>query len=95
MLTELATRMDPAVSVLPDCATIAVLGLGYVGLPVALTCAEAGFRVVGIDSDPDRVRVLREADVDAALAASVFHSGKLPIPALKRELRTQGIEVRE
>jgi UDP-N-acetyl-D-glucosamine dehydrogenase len=64
MLTELATRMDPAVSVLPDRATIAVLGLGYVGLPVALTCAEAGFRVVGVDSDPDRVRVLREADVD-------------------------------
>jgi nucleoside-diphosphate-sugar epimerase len=41
-----------------------VLGLGYVGLTVALTCAEDGFRVVGIDSDPDRVRVLREAAVD-------------------------------
>jgi cyclase len=36
----------------------------------------------------------READVDAALAASVFHSGAIAIPELKRELRAQGIEVR-
>ena len=38
--------------------------------------------------------VFREADVDAALAASVFHSGAVPIPALKQALRAQGIEVR-
>ena len=38
--------------------------------------------------------VFKEADVDAALAASVFHSGDIGIPALKRELRTHGIEVR-
>ena len=36
----------------------------------------------------------READVDAALAASVFHEGILPIPRLKADLRAQGIEVR-
>ena len=36
----------------------------------------------------------READVDGALAASVFHSGAVEIPALKRFLRGQGIEVR-
>jgi cyclase len=36
----------------------------------------------------------READVDAALAASVFHEGSLPIPRLKSDLRAQGIEVR-
>ena len=40
------------------------------------------------------VEVFREADVDAALAASVFHSGAVPIPALKQSLRAQGIEVR-
>jgi cyclase len=38
--------------------------------------------------------VFAEADVDGALAASVFHSGELRIPELKRELRRQGIEVR-
>ena len=40
------------------------------------------------------VEVFRVADVDAALAASVFHSGAVPIPALKQALRAQGIEVR-
>lgn len=38
--------------------------------------------------------VFRLADVDAALAASVFHSGAVPIPRLKQALRLQGIEVR-
>jgi len=37
----------------------------------------------------------READVDAALAASVFHSGAVRIPELKQYLRGQGIEVRD
>ena len=40
-------------------------------------------------------QVFREADVDAALAASVFHSGAVSIAELKRHLREQGIEVRD
>ncbi len=39
-------------------------------------------------------QVFREAEVDAALAASVFHSGDIAIPDLKRALRAEGIEVR-
>jgi cyclase len=38
--------------------------------------------------------VFQSARVDAALAASVFHSGEIAIPSLKRELRGAGIEVR-
>lgn len=38
--------------------------------------------------------VFVQADVDAALAASVFHSGAIAIPALKASLRAAGIEVR-
>jgi imidazole glycerol-phosphate synthase subunit HisF len=38
--------------------------------------------------------VFKDAGVDAALAASVFHSGDIAIPDLKRELRGRGIEVR-
>lgn len=34
------------------------------------------------------------ADVDAALAASVFHSGAIAVDALKRELSAQGIAMR-
>jgi imidazole glycerol-phosphate synthase subunit HisF len=40
------------------------------------------------------VEVFRAAGVDGALAASVFHSGDIAIPTLRRELRAQGIEVR-
>jgi imidazole glycerol-phosphate synthase subunit HisF len=38
--------------------------------------------------------VFQSAQVDAALAASVFHSGEVAIPDLRRELRAQGVEVR-
>ncbi|MEN4905032.1 imidazole glycerol phosphate synthase subunit HisF [Luteimonas sp. TWI1437] len=36
-----------------------------------------------------------QADVDGALAASVFHSGRIAIPDLKRELRAAGVAVRD
>jgi len=38
--------------------------------------------------------VFSDAGVDGALAASVFHSGEIAIPALKRHLAARGIEVR-
>ncbi len=38
--------------------------------------------------------VFRDARVDAALAASVFHSAEIAIPALKAQLLADGIEVR-
>ncbi len=40
------------------------------------------------------VDVFEQADVDAALAATVFHSGQISIPDLKSRLRTEGIAVR-
>jgi cyclase len=48
----------------------------------------------GAGSVADFERAFREADVDGALAASVFHSGTLPIPELKRQLRAAGIAIR-
>ena len=36
-------------------ARIAVLGLGYVGLPLAVVFAETGFSVTGIDTVKDKV----------------------------------------
>ena len=38
--------------------------------------------------------VFKQAGVDAALAASVFHTGAIAIPDLKRALRSDGVEVR-
>ena len=38
--------------------------------------------------------LFRQTDIDGALAASVFHSGKIPIPKLKAFLKSESIEVR-
>src|ERR671920_1370205 len=42
--------------------TIGIVGLGYVGLPLAVEFAEAGLRVVGIDVNQARVDQLRAAE---------------------------------
>jgi len=41
--------------------TVAVVGLGYVGLPLAMACAEAGYKVVGIDLSEDKVASLNRS----------------------------------
>lgn len=52
---------------------VAVIGQGYVGLPMALTLVDSGVSVVGFDVDPERVRRLTAAEsyvddtTDAAL----------------------------
>jgi UDP-N-acetyl-D-mannosaminuronate dehydrogenase len=40
-------------------ATVAVVGFGYVGLPLLVTAGAEGFRLIGIDADADKVRGLR------------------------------------
>lgn len=39
-------------------ACIGVIGLGYVGLPLALVAVEAGFKVIGFDINPGRVEAI-------------------------------------
>ncbi len=39
-------------------AIIGILGLGYVGLPLALRYADVGYKVIGIDVDQDKVDML-------------------------------------
>ena len=63
-------------------ARIAVIGQGYVGLPLALEYARAGFQAVGIDTDPDRIAALNlgqsptpdvgDGELDAMLAAGRY-----------------------
>src|SRR5918999_2501346 len=45
-------------------ASVAVLGLGYVGLPTALVLHEAGFEVRGIDVSQGRILTIREGRAD-------------------------------
>ncbi len=39
-------------------ANIGVIGLGYVGLPLAMEFVRAGFKVTGIDVDDEKVDMI-------------------------------------
>src|SRR3990172_1690770 len=39
-------------------ARVGIIGLGYVGLPLAVEFAKAGFRVTGIDLDSEKVKMV-------------------------------------
>ncbi|HEV2560406.1 MAG TPA: nucleotide sugar dehydrogenase [Microvirga sp.] len=43
-------------------ATVGIIGLGYVGIPLALTAAKAGFPVLGFDIDEPRVSKLNSGE---------------------------------
>lgn len=49
-----------------DSTHVAVVGLGYVGLPTALSLHRAGFHVTGIDIDRPRLDAIRNGHVDSA-----------------------------
>lgn len=42
--------------------TVGIIGLGYVGLPLALAFAEKGFRVLGFDTDSRKIEALRRGE---------------------------------
>lgn len=63
-------------------AGIGVIGLGYVGLPLAVEFAKAGFKVTGIDTDAKKVDAVNAgrshvADVDSETVRSLVRSGHL------------------
>ncbi len=63
-------------------AQVAVIGLGYVGLPLAVEFARAGFRTVGIDLDQRKVDALNEGqsyigDVATAELSAAVTAGRL------------------
>ncbi|MHB0987173.1 MAG: nucleotide sugar dehydrogenase [Bellilinea sp.] len=63
-------------------AKVAVVGMGYVGLPLAVVFAEAGFQVTGIDLDARKVETLNRQesyilDVPTAQVADLVKKGLL------------------
>ena len=63
-------------------ASIGILGLGYVGLPLAVVFAEAGFHVTGIDPDSRKVDCLHQGvsyipDVKTEAIEKLVESGRL------------------
>jgi UDP-N-acetyl-D-mannosaminuronic acid dehydrogenase len=51
---------SPPMTSLEHTADVSVIGLGRVGLPLALSFADRGLRVVGVDNDPARLGAVRE-----------------------------------
>ena len=43
-------------------AVVAVLGLGYVGLPLAVVFAQAGFKVIGVDPVAEKVAMIQRGE---------------------------------
>lgn len=63
-------------------AKVAVIGIGYVGLPLGVEIARTGFPTVGIDTDPAKVRAVNAGksfieDVPDADVAEVVKAGRL------------------
>jgi UDP-N-acetyl-D-glucosamine dehydrogenase len=73
-------------------ADIGVVGLGYVGLPLALAFAEAGFNVTGIDSDKGRInKIIRGTsyllDIESRRLKKATASGRLKATTSQSALR--------
>jgi len=65
----------------PTRARLAVVGQGYVGLPLAVRAAEVGWQVIGFDTDPSRVKRLGAGesfveDVPSDALAAVLRAGR-------------------
>jgi UDP-N-acetyl-D-mannosaminuronate dehydrogenase/intein/homing endonuclease len=63
-------------------ATVGIVGLGYVGLPLAVEFARAGFRTIGLDVDRNKVRAVNAGrshiqDVASSELQEVVASGRL------------------
>jgi UDP-N-acetyl-D-glucosamine dehydrogenase len=74
-LTTLKTKLEN------HQATAAVIGLGYVGLPLAMEIATAGFNVIGVDLDRNKIATLKQGrsyilDVADDTIADAVSSGK-------------------
>ena len=68
--------------ILDRSAHVCVIGLGYVGLPLAVAFADAGYRVTGIDTDIDRTTEINEGqspvqDVSTEALRQVVEAGRL------------------
>ena len=57
-MTGMSMERSLAAAIDTRTARVAVIGQGYVGLPLALEYARAGLTAVGIDTDPDRIAAL-------------------------------------
>lgn len=65
-------------------ATIGVIGLGYVGLPLSVVLAGAGYNVIGVEIDPEKVKAIQAGksyvvDVPSSVLREVNDTGRLSV----------------
>src|SRR5690349_5377384 len=77
-----ATAAEPSERIANRTARVGIIGLGYVGLPLAVEYAKAGYEVTGIDLIESKVERINAGDsyvqdVPATEVADLVESGKL------------------
>jgi len=81
-LAPIATAEILAEKIRTRTARVGIIGLGYVGLPLAVEFAKAGFSVTGIDISEEKVRRMNAGesyigDIPTSTLAPLVESGKL------------------
>ena len=71
--------------------TVGIMGMGYVGLPLAIAAIKAGFRVIGFDIDGARIALINRGEsgikhIPSALIAVALSEGRLRATAKLEEL---------
>jgi UDP-N-acetyl-D-glucosamine dehydrogenase len=61
---------------------VGIIGLGYVGLPLAVVFGEAGYKITGIDLDPSKIDAINRGqsyieDVSTSNVAALVERGLL------------------
>jgi len=73
-------------------ARVGVIGLGYVGLPLSMVMAKAGFRVTGFDISPAKIKLLNSGksdidDITHETVAKAIKAGKFTATTDPKQLR--------
>ena len=73
-------------------AVVGIIGLGYVGMPLALTTLAAGFRVVGFDIDPQKAASINDGKsylnhIPSTEISAAVSAGRLRATTLFEEVR--------
>jgi len=83
---------------MPALQKVAVVGQGYVGLPLAHSLIEAGYRVFGIDTNESRVRTISSGespieDISHSQIQKMLSSGNYNITSDFQQLSEVDISV--
>ena len=79
-------------------ASVSVIGLGYVGLPLAVAAAKSGFKVTGIDLDEKKVSEVNNGksqieDIDDNELSELVEAGKIRVESNYRSVENAQIIV--